>query len=210
MLTPKTINQTVNDLLKIMDLEDKPVFIDVHTESYSRPNFCTINVEEKVKREGGESIYGWQIWEYPFLYEAEFHAVWKSPENLLIDITPKANRPEINKILFIADSKINYTGIQIDNVRLKTRDNDLVDDLIKLKKTKYYLCNKGERATYTGEIIFKGREADVLNFTKGVEALLIQNVTYDSPCLCNSNNSFKECHGRHIKPLLKEFEAEIN
>lgn len=38
---------------------------------------------------GGRLITGWGIWQWDnILVEAEAHAIWESPDNQLIDITP--------------------------------------------------------------------------------------------------------------------------
>ena len=52
--------------------------------------WCSDGVAEKIRVEGGSIVFGWTIWEWAdVLLTAEFHAVWKSPDGVLFDITPK-------------------------------------------------------------------------------------------------------------------------
>ena len=50
---------------------------------------CFPNVEKMVQEYGGQQVNGRAIWQWDNkLVEAEAHAVWKSPDGQLIDITP--------------------------------------------------------------------------------------------------------------------------
>ena len=74
----------------------------------------------KVEKNGGGFQYGWQIWEWPdVMIEAEFHAVWNSPQGILIDITPK--QIDTHKILFLPDANRTYEGKQVNNFRQPLR-----------------------------------------------------------------------------------------
>jgi hypothetical protein len=56
-------------------------------------------VECQIERHGGSLEYGWIPWAAPGLfYEAEFHAVWRSPDHILVDVTPQ--RDGEREILF--------------------------------------------------------------------------------------------------------------
>jgi hypothetical protein len=204
MKVPDSIDQNVAKLIALINVNTMPIFVDIKPEHYSRPNFCFPNVKRKIDQDGGKLIYGWQLWEYPFLLEAEFHAVWESPSNELIDITPKFPI-KTDKILFIPDTKTDYRGSQIDNFRINTHNIDLVDDLIKLKEIRHYILNKGNRANFTGIINLEGKEVDAIGFIQGVEQMLYSNLDNNSPCPCGSTYTHRNCHGPHIKSLLNEF-----
>ena len=66
--------------------------------------FCG-NPIEKVKRDGGEMVFGWLIAIYKNHWiEGIFHAVWRSPEGKLIDVTaPQSPRLDKDRTLFLEE-----------------------------------------------------------------------------------------------------------
>ena len=71
-------------------------------DPYGLFGWCSDGVAEKIKADGGDIAFGWTIWEWPnVLWTAEFHAVRRSPDGQLIDITPKPKRE--SRILFVAN-----------------------------------------------------------------------------------------------------------
>ena len=143
-MTPTEIDDDVKELISNINPGSTPVYLIVEPESFSQVKECFPTVEEKIKRDGGSSVIGWQIWKTDFLVEAEFHAVWKSPQGELKDITPK--QVPVSTILFLPDSKMSYTGEQVDNKRINISGNELVDDLIEIMEAIFKINNKGERA----------------------------------------------------------------
>ena len=140
MVTPDSIDKNVNDLIRKVGTKTSPIYLDVEPESYSRVGECLPAVEEKIRRDGGTRVLGWQIWKTAILAEAEFHAVWKSPEEKLMDITPKPI--PVPRILFLPDPRAKYVGAQVDNVRINIPGNRLVDDLIAIAQARFRLLNK--------------------------------------------------------------------
>ena len=138
------------------------------------------------------------------MIEAEFHAIWKSTDGNLIDITPK--QIQFPNILFLPDSKTEYTGAQVDNIRLNISGNRLVDDFIEIAKAIYKLENRGERA-FQSEVSFSGRESQIYQNLKRVRAgvfLMIQTgKSRNSPCFCESRNKYKHCCGKYISKQLR-------
>ncbi|WP_146198754.1 hypothetical protein [Pararcticibacter amylolyticus] len=63
--------------------------IAVVPEGGTTRNECFDNVAAKIFRDGGKMIVRWQLWQHPFMLEAEYHAVWRSPDGSIVDITPK-------------------------------------------------------------------------------------------------------------------------
>lgn len=52
--------------------------------------------------DGGEAVYGWCLWLFPGVWvEAEFHTVWRSSDDELIDVTPKVGGEKA--IMFVID-----------------------------------------------------------------------------------------------------------
>lgn len=112
---------------------------------------CFPLVEHYVHENGGRSETGWAIWELPGVFiEAEFHAVWKSPDGEYLDIVPRARQFE--QILFLPDSTRRYQGKQVDNIRKAlVRDND-VKRFLFLFTRQFQIMNAGELASQHGAI----------------------------------------------------------
>ena len=115
--TPEKITDKIIELCRRIVPGEVPQYVPVKAEEWSRPMECFTNVEQMVKRYGGQQVNGRAIWQWSnVLVEAEAHAVWKSPEGQLIDITPHDNSED--KILFLCDESMIYSGEQIGNIRL--------------------------------------------------------------------------------------------
>lgn len=113
---------------------------------------CFLTVEKQVALLGGECVIGWAIWETPGVFmEAEFHAVWRTPEGELVDITP---RPiPLPHIVFARDCHRKYNGLQVDNIRKPlVGDVDLLH-LFALYRERFAIHNTAKRAHQYGENI---------------------------------------------------------
>lgn len=87
---------------------EAPSFVPVVDDPHGLFGWCSDGVEEKIKSDGGKIVFGWTIWEWPnVLWTAEFHAIWRSPTDELIDITPKPNLEK--QILFVVDRRYSET-----------------------------------------------------------------------------------------------------
>ena len=202
-MTPDSIDNDVRKLIKLIGTNTEPLNIDVTPEPYAQIIECFPAVEEKIKKDGGSQALGWQIWKTEILVEAEFHAVWKSPEGVLKDITPKQIR--IPKILFLPDPRAKYNGTQVDNVRLNITQNRLVDDFIELSKAIFRMENKGSRA-FEYKLTFNGQEARLYEALKqmkvGLYFMITQRANRNSPCFCDSGTKYKHCHGNKLNKTL--------
>lgn len=121
-------------------------------------NECFSIVPKQIAAHGGVQLTGWAIWEFPGLYiEAEFHAVWQRPDGQIVDITP---RPVyFSSILFLPDTKRQYAGIQVDNIRKPlVRDNDLTR-FIFLMRRRFEIINQGDLADQHGQITLSNKAA---------------------------------------------------
>lgn len=198
---PEIENNHIKRVLSMLRVNSKPSYVDIIPESDAEIDSCFDNVSRKVEKSKGEIVYGWQLWEHSYMIEAEFHAVWKSPKNELVDITTKMDST-INKILFVVDETKKYDGKQTDNVRINTTSNELIDDIIEIEKTRYRFINKGERADIIGEIHLEGVE---LQIWEGINTLAFfldemnkRNLTINSKCFCNSGFQYKNCHRQYV------------
>ena len=196
---PENTEGKLDRLLTTLKVGGAPIFINVHPEQDALPNECFDNVEKKVNRDGGERIVGWQFWKHPYMLEAELHAVWRSPDGTLTDITPKnLTTPHI---LFVEDSARFYDGRQVDDVRINSTTNQLVDDFIALAQTKFYMFNGGEKADQK-LVTFSRNEQDILKYIQGmmvaIDSMLEKGMVRNSPCLCQSGLKYKQCHGKDL------------
>jgi len=185
---------------------EEPVYLDVKPEPFAEVAECFSSVKEKVQRDGGSIQLGWQIWQIPdIMIEAEFHAVWKSPDGELIDITPKKYR--IDRILFVPDSKVKYYGARRRNKRLNISGNRLVDDLIEICEARYRLLNKGGR-TYKDTVLFSDEECEIhekLSYSKSlVSTMVARGDKKSSPCPCGSGKEYRHCHANILTELLDQ------
>ncbi len=206
MIPPKVVDERILSLVKKIGIEETPFFIDINPEQYATVNNCFNNVLEKIKIDGGERVLGRQIWDYGFLVDAEFHAVWKSPNGEFVDITPK--QIPTKRILFLPDLKATYDLKQVENIVLKTSDNPLVDDFIELNKTKFRIMNKGERA---GQQVVRPttQELNALILIEKlipvVYTMLKSDLTRTSRCPCNKGKPYDHCHGKDLIRNLQTY-----
>lgn len=108
-------------------------------------NDCFNVVSEQVTSHGGQQIIGWAIWELPGVFiEAEFHAVWQSPEGELLDVVPRV-RP-FTHISFLPDTSRTYKNRQVDNIRRQLVDDNDVKQFLFLSRRRFEILNAGQRA----------------------------------------------------------------
>lgn len=197
---PTEVNQFVEKVLDKINAEFDPEFVPIIPELYAQPQNCFGNVVEKVKRDGGKAHYGWAIFQSSIICEAERHAVWENDDEELIDITPREFG--FDKILFVSDNNLVYTGQLIDNARINITKNKLVDDYIALCETLEYLYTYGTRLN--DDMLNVPEPALTLTVQyenlKGMfQAYIYQGGTSETLCMCNSGAIYKKCHGRSIR-----------
>jgi hypothetical protein len=204
MMTPTEIDADVKKLISIVCPNSVPMFLTVEPEAYAQVTECFLAIVEKIKRDGGSQVLGWQIWKSTMLVEAEFHAVWRSEEGLLKDITPK--QIPISRILFLPDSRATYNGSQVDNIRINISGNPIVNDFIEIAKAVFRIENKGERA-YQRQVQLEGKESAAYDFLKntgaGVYFLAQNGKTRNGRCFCGSHDKYKHCHGKKLLEVLR-------
>jgi len=200
---PNISDSNVLKILKLIRLDSSPVKVIYKPENFCKKNFCFPNIDQKIKRDGGQIVYGWQLWEHDFMIEAEFHAVWKSPQGNMLDITPKQMSED--HIVFVEDLKMKYEDKQVDNFRIKTIDNALVDDYIELWKAKYRLLNKAGREEQQ-IVMLSGGDVEMYEGIEGlifiIKSMLLKNQNQNSPCFCDSGRTFYNCHRNDIMSLI--------
>ncbi len=203
---PTTNDEHITCLLSQISSIEEPCYVICEPIQDVPINECFPLVEEKIKTDGGRRILGWQIWKGKLLIEAEFHAVWESPDGKYIDITPKALA--FSKILFVPDPTAIYEGKQVNNIRINITGNSLVDEFISIHDATFRIENKGDRALQY-ELCLKGKEAQahtiLTNAKPIIEMMALENLTKNSPCPCGSNKKYKICHGKIFMKVAKNF-----
>ena len=110
-------------------------------------NECFSIVPKHVLANGGRVVTGWAIWEWPaVIIEAEFHMVWETPDKVLIDVTPKPK--DFSYITFLPDSKKQYRGRQVDNIRKPLSRSLLIKRYIETAHNIFIEMNNGDLANW--------------------------------------------------------------
>lgn len=155
---PAEVTEQVLTFCEEIASESKPVYLSVEPLPYAIINECYTNVDRYIQAHGGTVQYGWQIWEWPkVMIEAEFHAVWVSPEGQYKDVTPKPRG--INRVLFLPDHVRRYQGRQINNIRKALKDTQSIKDYIDSFDRMFSLMNEGDLAEQHGEVLLTPAQA---------------------------------------------------
>ena len=149
-------------------------------------------------------VPGWQFYHTPYWLEAEFHAIWKSPTGVLIDITP--SEPESKQNLFVSDTNRTFDGTYRDNLRINTTNNPLVDGLILVEEAifklqdQFYEANGVRLAVIPEKVAWKAKIlsdiSEILNEMVG------RNQKETSPCFCGSEVPYNLHCGADLKSHL--------
>jgi hypothetical protein len=109
MTTPAGITDQVRQFCNELVPGATPVWVQFDPLTAGKVDECYENVAAVVQRQGGRSLLGWTIWEWPgVLLEAISHAVWERADEELLDPTPKSDGEETT--LFLPDRTAIDTG----------------------------------------------------------------------------------------------------
>jgi hypothetical protein len=196
--TPPEITKYITRLIAKVGPGQLPVYLTVEPDEDAKVNECFPNVQAKIARSGGTMLCGWQLWEWPsVLVEAEFHAIWVSPDGVLNEITPKQDGERT--ILFVPIPSLTYKGMAKDNVRIPIRDDLLVHHFIRVSEEIFKVMNQGERAGKYGYVHIPAREIEpLLNAKAFLGQSILTGLRDHDPCLCGSGRKYKRCHGRNV------------
>ena len=197
--TPNKINENVSSLIELIPGAEDAIFLEVNPEQGSKILDCFENVKKKIDRSYGEMLCGWVIWEWKgVLEEAEYHAVWRSPQGKILDITPQSDGEK--KVLFVPCPKDIYDGIRKDNIRLAVRDDMIVHHFI-------LLCEEifKKQSAIEGGAIYScanNKSKEIVPLMKAREFMknsIFSGLRANKPCLCGSQKIYSQCHGRKIE-----------
>jgi hypothetical protein len=200
--TPLEITRPIRGVIEQLNRGGQAVHLPVRPEPDAIVNECFPNVEAKISRSGGRMLCGWQLWEWPHvMVEAEFHAVWVSPEGDMVEITPKLDGE--TRILFVPDERRRYTKMAVDNVRIPLRDDQLIRHFIRASEMKTLVINRGERATEYGHVSIPVDEIEpILEIQSFTRQSIASGLRDHSPCFCGGGGKYKRCHGRQFEAFL--------
>jgi len=202
---PDRENANIRMAVSALGLSSEAIYIDIAPDTNSIFGECFINVKDKVQRDGGKVIYGWRFYEFSYMIEAELHAVWESPDGKIIDITPGKEVGDC-KILFAVDSKKGYDGTRIDNFRINTTENKLVDDMIEIERARFRFIDKAKYVDTEGQVLMNEEEALVwqhlFNYSYEIDFLFAHNGTVEDLCFCGSGKQYKDCHRIELHAFL--------
>jgi hypothetical protein len=209
--TPPKITRAIGRLCTKVNITEKPYYVTVRPGPNCQKNECFWNVKRKVEQSGGKMQHGWTIWEWPqIMVEAEFHAIWISPDETAVDITPKDNN--IQRILFLPDNSREYDfandGARVSNVREPLSAHPLVAEFIAISQELFDFeemhsigreIHLEGRAIRTHEDLFR-RKAELQ-----LEILRVLSPSRRHPgrndlCPCGSGNKYKKCCGVSSTP----------
>lgn len=209
--TPKEISDEILKFCRSISVSE-PFFVNVQPESFSKPSFCFPNVQEQIIKKGGQCVYGWQIWESACTFiEAEFHAIWKSLDNVCIDITPKKNNEK--KILFLPDPRCIYEDKQVNNIREPLSSNGLIPHYLLTFDALFHLQNYGKRENQS-EVKLVGEEYDIyqwlIHWQGALQQMIISGLSINSTCPCGSNLKYKRCCGKAFEESMAELKMRYS
>jgi len=191
--TPRSLTHDIHELCKSVSPTTLPSYVQVLPEDFAVQNECYGNVAEKIRRDGGSLRYGWQIWEKKRLFvEAEFHAVWVSPQGEMIDVTQK-DIPTKN-ILFLPDPSRRFEGRRIDNIRRTLVDDPLLSEYLRLFTEHQHSIDALGGKQYFGPVTIEGANLERFRKVQALELQLARKyTTRNDPCECLSGKKIKHC-----------------
>lgn len=181
-----------------------PSFVPNLVSTQSSAGNCFNNVAQHQANHGGSIQYGWCIWETPgILLQAEFHAVWKTPDGKLVDITPHNQNLRDGHILFLVDSVRVYEGVRVNNIRIPLLDAPIVTAYLDAQnalfaETQHYMNDQRQKlntetqrhdAVQQVNKVLKQFEDSHL----ALERLIKKRFPRNDPCPCGSGLKAKKC-----------------
>jgi hypothetical protein len=200
-VTPAEFSRTLAALAESLVPGVVPLYIDSRTRSGESSTNSHAVVARQVAAEGGESLLGWALWELPGVFaEAEFCAVWRSPEGQIFDIVPR--HAPTRRVLFLPDAGRTYDGKDVGSVRRAAVGDPRLADYLATFDLEFELFSRGERES--ADAPPRLAAADVPAYERLIAQRiqlhqLVQQLYPEwgpySPCWCGSGQKAKWCHG---------------
>ncbi|MHB8902023.1 MAG: hypothetical protein ACYC6Y_24970 [Thermoguttaceae bacterium] len=137
--TPRRITAPIKRFCRTIVPDRLPDFVPVLAAPNAQPNAAHRNVEDTIGANGGGHAPGWLIWEMRgVLLNAERYICWRSPEGIVIDVSPKPDGEK--RILFLEGSD------PWDGSRVCPATAPLVDDPPVLEYVRVYQAERRQWA----------------------------------------------------------------
>ncbi len=189
-LTPREITPQITQFCQSI-APSLPQYIPVCPAPISKKNDCFNNIPRYIKENGGSMTTGWAIWQRAnILLHAEAHAIWKSPEGALLDITPHEYNDQ--KILFLEDTKVCYSGVVIPSIYKPLTSSALVKEFIDLLNIRNELTQNVINNTYSIPVPLQNRLIEL-------NQIFLRPAERNDPCPCGSGQKYKRCCGKYLK-----------
>jgi hypothetical protein len=114
--TPPELTDRIRDFCLTISSESEPMYLSVEPFEIPLINECFDVVQSRIRRDGGCSVNGWLMWEWPnIMLDAEFHCVWRDSTGRLREIPPRQDGE--TRVLFLPDPAKPVTNDLVDNIR---------------------------------------------------------------------------------------------
>ncbi|MHC8348670.1 hypothetical protein ACYZT7_04655 [Pseudomonas sp. RT4P38] len=198
-VAPVGLQQRILDFCKTISAE-QPVVLNVTPKPFSQVSECFSNVATQVEKEGGEAVHGWLIWDWPAVFtEAEFHAVWKSPDGILQDITPAFDGDQ--QVVFLPDHTRVFQGRRVDSIRVAASENRMIKDFIRLCEANHLRFGQIRDGAQ-----IEGPEATLYSNFNQAKTLLVDAISAganrNAQCACGGGERYKRCHEPKLHDLI--------
>ncbi|WP_461477593.1 hypothetical protein [Pararhodobacter aggregans] len=200
--TPRKITPAIVKLCAEINSSETPVFVPVKPDRGAIFSECFHNVSQKVEREGGSMLYGWNLWEWSRVFvEAEHHAVWVK-DGELIDVTPKQNSER--KILFLPDPSRTYdfeSQKRLINVKRSLGRYPSVESWIKASDDfqKAIERNSIRNQASFSDFEIRHHQQAIMNAMLDVILDLAADTKQRERCICASGKEFRKCCSKYIQ-----------
>lgn len=98
---PRSVTEpAVVHFMTAFSLNGPAVYVPYQDYRYE-PEFCHVSAKHHALQHGGRRVHGWSLVYMPQGLMGEFHSIWETPDNTLVDVTPP--RTGAGQVLFVAD-----------------------------------------------------------------------------------------------------------
>ncbi len=198
LIPPRKIHRFVEELRDKLCPGSDFLRVPVIPEPAAQLGGCFPNVRDKILKSGGTIQHGWCIWENPGLFvEGEFHGVWVSPDQKLIDVTPTIEGGK--EILFLPDNKRVFNGTDTrDNVRLAINPHPLVQAFLQHCEQLYEFKEVGTNPENPRLMTLDADRYEWFRLRKAELGRAMMQITpgRNEMCRCGSGDKYKKCCGK--------------
>jgi hypothetical protein len=201
--TPEKIGAHIKAFCRSIVRDAAPMFVPVKPDAASIERDCFFVVQKRQLRDGGDIVFGWNIWTWPQVWlKAEHHAVWRIPDGRLVDLTPKP----FDKIVFVADPSRPYDyklNRRVSNICKALKQDSAMERVFQTERA---IFDYEEQNTKPGtlEVHVDPRVYQRLMVAKhaALAEVVLKYTRPSQPCICHSGSAFRDCHAPDFKQLL--------